>query len=119
MVVIPKREGLNKKQMAKVKISETQTRHVPQRTCIACRKISVKRELIRLVRVSDGSVEVDVTGKKSGRGAYLCPSQGCWDGALKSGKLEYALCTKIQPENRERLVNYAKGIDNTSGIGRS
>ncbi len=89
-------------------------KHIPQRTCIACRKTSAKRQLVRLVRVAEDRVEVDSTGKKSGRGAYLCTNQECWENALKAGKLEYALHTKLGPENKEILVNYAKGFNNTN-----
>ncbi len=105
--------------MTKPKVFSTPTKHVPRRTCIACRQESAKRELVRLVRVADGSVEIDITGKKSGRGAYLCPSPECWNGALKSGRLEYALGTRLKPANRETLANYAKAINNTDGIVRS
>ncbi len=89
-------------------------KHLPQRTCIACRKSSFKRELIRLVCFPESGVEVDKTGKKSGRGAYLCPDSKCWEDALKTGKLEYALRTRISDENKEKLVNYAKGLNNTN-----
>jgi predicted RNA-binding protein YlxR (DUF448 family) len=89
-------------------------KHIPQRTCIACRKTSAKRELVRLVCLAGGNVEVDTTGKKSGRGAYLCPDYSCWEGALNTGRLEYALRTKLVPENKQTLVNYAKGFDNTT-----
>jgi predicted RNA-binding protein YlxR (DUF448 family) len=108
----------NQKVMMKAKMRSSPIKHIPQRTCIACRQSSAKRELVRLIRVNDWSVEVDTTGKKSGRGAYLCPVQECWGRALKSGILEKALDTRIKPENKEILVNYAKGINNTSGIGR-
>jgi predicted RNA-binding protein YlxR (DUF448 family) len=80
---------------------------------VACRKPGIKRELVRLVCVPEAGVEVDTTGKKSGRGAYLCPTLTCWESALNAGKLEYSLRTRIKPENRERLVNYAKGFNNT------
>lgn len=88
-------------------------RHIPQRTCIACRKTTAKRELVRLVYLGEGGVDVDVTGKKSGRGAYLCPNRGCWEGAIKAGRLEYALHTRLKPDDKEKLVNYARGLDNT------
>ncbi len=88
-------------------------KHIPQRTCIACRKVAAKRELVRLVCDPDGSVDVDLTGKKSGRGAYLCPTQACFEGALKTGKLEYSLHTSLKPADKEKLVNYAKGFNNT------
>ncbi len=89
-----------------------QIRHLPQRTCIACRKVGFKRELVRLVCLEDGTVEVDLTGKKSGRGAYLCPARACWESACNTGKLEYALRTKLKTENKEKLVNYAAEFDN-------
>jgi uncharacterized protein len=94
--------------------SLSNTKHIPQRTCIACRQTNAKRQLVRLVCVPEGEVEVDTTGKKSGRGAYLCPTQTCWESALSTGKLEYALHTRVKTENKEKLVNYAKGFDNNS-----
>jgi uncharacterized protein len=66
-------------------------RHVPQRTCVACRQTGAKRGLVRIVRGIDGSVSIDPTGKRSGRGAYLCHSQECWHNALKRGILPRAL----------------------------
>ena len=100
-------------------MNSTPVKHIPLRTCIACRQTSAKREMVRLVRAVDGSVEVDVTGKKSGRGAYLCPSPECWNIALNGSKLEYALDTRIKPEDKKKLANYAREINNTNGIGRS
>ena len=85
-------------------------KHVPQRTCVGCRQVKVRRELIRLVRVSDGSVEVDIGGKRAGRGAYLCRAQECWEIGLKAGRLEHALRTNITPVNREQLVEYGTGL---------
>jgi predicted RNA-binding protein YlxR (DUF448 family) len=98
----------------KVKTSATTAKHVPQRTCIACRKTGVKRELVRLVCVPDTGVEVDLTGKKTGRGAYLCPDLTCWESALNTGKLGYALRTSIKTENRQKLEIYAKGFYNSN-----
>ena len=83
---------------------------MPQRTCVACRKVSAKRELIRLVRVSDGSVEFDTSGKKVGRGAYLCRAQDCWEIGLKGGRLEYTLRTTLTQDNREQLVKQGKAL---------
>jgi uncharacterized protein len=90
-------------------------KHIPQRTCVACRKTTVKRELVRVIRVSSGDVEVDLTGKKSGRGAYLCANLKCWETALDTGRLGYALRMTIKRENRDELVNYARGLDNNEG----
>jgi uncharacterized protein len=99
--------------MTKAKSPSTPIKHLPQRTCIACRKTSFKRAFIRLVSGPAEGVEIDLTGKKSGRGAYLCPEKTCWESALNSGKLEHALRTGLKPENKEKLVNYAKGFNNT------
>jgi uncharacterized protein len=97
-----------------VKILKMKDKHIPTRTCVACRQTSAKRELVRLVCVPEGEVEVDITGKKSGRGAYLCPTMTCWEAALTSGKLEFALRTRVEAKNKEKLVNYAKGFNNTT-----
>jgi predicted RNA-binding protein YlxR (DUF448 family) len=85
-------------------------RHVPQRTCVACRCTTVKRELIRIVRTPEGSVEVDPTGKRSGRGAYLCSRAECWQEALKKDRLSSALRTKLSEKDRERLRVHAASL---------
>ena len=85
-------------------------RHIPQRTCVACGKVRPKRELIRLVHVSDGEVEVDTSGKKVGRGAYLCPVEECWEIGLKSGRLEHTLHTTLTQDNREQLIKTAEKL---------
>jgi predicted RNA-binding protein YlxR (DUF448 family) len=63
-----------------------------------------KRQMIRLVRNIDGSVQFDSSGKKSGRGAYICQSKECWHNAFKNNRLEHALKTSIANDNREQLV---------------
>ena len=78
-------------------------KHLPQRTCIACKQINEKKSLIRLVRAENGAAEVDISGKKPGRGAYLCPNKVCWELALKKNRLEYALRTKLSNDNRQIL----------------
>ncbi len=75
---------------------------------MACRKVKMKRELVRVVRISDGSVEVDADGKKSGRGAYLCQTQECWEIGLKGSRLEHSLRTTLTPGNREQLIRFGK-----------
>jgi predicted RNA-binding protein YlxR (DUF448 family) len=80
-------------------------KHTPQRTCIACRKVTGKRELIRLVRTANGSVEVDVSGREAGRGAYLCRSWECWKAGLKGGQLERRLRTTLTADNRQQLIS--------------
>src|SRR5687767_8546358 len=91
-------------------------KHVPQRTCIACRTTDAKRGLVRVVRGVDGSVEVDETGKKSGRGAYLCRTRECWDKALKGKVLEYALKTPISVEQKAALQAYVASFGQDDGL---
>ena len=81
-------------------------RNIPQRTCVACRKVKPKRELIRLVRIADGSVEFDTSGKRAGRGAYLCLE--CWEIGLKDSQLKRALRTTLTQDNREQLIKAAE-----------
>ena len=85
-------------------------KRAPQRTCVACRQVKTKRELIRLVRTPDSTVEVDAGGKKAGRGAYLCHSPECWELGFKGGRLEHTLRTRLTPDNRERLVRSCKEL---------
>jgi len=78
-------------------------RHVPQRTCIGCRTIRPKRELLRVVRTPEGEVLFDPTGRKAGRGAYLCPDPRCLERALKARELGRALKTEVDPATVEAL----------------
>ena len=77
-------------------------KHIPQRTCVACREVNEKRSLIRLVRTPDG-VAIDTTGRMPGRGAYLHDSKECWEKALKRGVLARSLKTELSQENMEML----------------
>ena len=86
------------------------SQHIPQRTCVACRKVKTKRELIRIVCTPDGNVEVDISGKKAGRGAYLCRAPECWEVGVKGGRLEYALRTRLNQDNRQQLIRYGKDL---------
>ena len=83
-------------------------KHVPLRSCSACRESKRKRELVRVVRVSDARVEVDRTGKKNGRGAYFCPAVECWELGRKKKALNHALSMVVTPENWEELLTYAR-----------
>ena len=85
-------------------------KHVPQRTCVACRTVRSKRELVRIVRTSEGAVVVDETGKRSGRGAYLCRQRDCWETALEQGQLERALKVTLAAETKVQLQEYATGL---------
>ena len=85
-------------------------KHIPLRTCIACREQKDKQRLIRLVRSSNGIVQVDTSGKQPGRGAYLCRLPQCWQSGLVGGRLENVLRTSITRQNREQLVKYGKTL---------
>jgi predicted RNA-binding protein YlxR (DUF448 family) len=92
-------------------IPKIRPRHVPERTCVACRRTTAKRELVRLVRTAEGGVEVDPTGKRSGRGAYLCPTPDCWRLAVQKGRLDRALKTSVTARDKEALLQYAQSLE--------
>jgi len=75
----------------------------PQRTCVGCRQVKGKKELLRVVRDPEGNISVDVTGKRSGRGAYICPSAACLEEAVKGKRLDKALLCSLTPELVEIL----------------
>lgn len=82
----------------------------PQRTCVGCGAVRDKRDMVRVVRTPQGTVEADPTGKKAGRGAYLCAREECWRLGLDKGRLERSLKTKIAPEHAAALRAYAAGL---------
>jgi predicted RNA-binding protein YlxR (DUF448 family) len=82
----------------------------PQRTCVACRQVKAKRELVRVVRTPQGDIEIDITGKKEGRGAYICPSQECLEKALKGKQLEHVLKSSLTPANRDNIIKSGKEL---------
>ncbi|HWP98629.1 MAG TPA: YlxR family protein [Syntrophomonadaceae bacterium] len=84
-------------------------RKLPQRMCVGCREMKNKRELIRIVRTPEGNVEVDRTGKRAGRGAYVCPSQNCLDQAVKGQRLQKALEKEIPAELLQRIKEEVTG----------
>jgi len=89
--------------MAKSNAKSKRRRHTPQRTCVVCRTTADKRTLTRLVRTPDDGVQVDPTGKRNGRGAYLCDQRACWDRALDDGTLARALRTTLSQDDIERI----------------
>ena len=85
-------------------------KHVPLRTCIACRSTEAKRGLVRVVRTSEARVELDATGKKNGRGAYVHETRACWDEALKKDRLARALKVAVPADDMERLREHAESL---------
>ena len=90
---------------------EVKSKSLPQRTCIACRQVREKKDLVRLVSTEDGIAEIDVLGKKPGRGAYLCPRRTCWELALRKNRLDYALRTRLRDDNRQTLREYIHSLE--------
>lgn len=78
-------------------------RPVPQRTCVACRRVDEKRAFVRFVRLAGGEVHVDPTGKAPGRGASVCPDLACFERAVDTKKLASALRASVNEEDVERL----------------
>ena len=70
-------------------------RHVPLRKCTGCGEMFDKRELVRVVKSPDGEVSLDLTGKKSGRGAYVCKNSECLQKARKARRFERAFSQQI------------------------
>ncbi|MBQ3725193.1 MAG: YlxR family protein [Oscillospiraceae bacterium] len=77
---------------------------IPQRQCVGCRTMKDKKSLLRLVKTPEGEILLDATGKKSGRGAYVCPDSECLKKARKSRALERVLETAIPDQVYEALV---------------
>lgn len=84
-------------------------RHIPQRTCVACRKVEAKGTLVRLVRTLEG-VQVDPKGKMPGRGAYLHANPQCWARGL-GGSLQKALATELEAEEKARLQAFLAQVE--------
>ena len=81
-----------------------QQRKIPVRRCVGCNTQKPKKELVRVVRSPDGTVSVDLTGKKAGRGAYLCPSTACLANARKAKRLQNAFGVEVPDEVFDRLT---------------
>ncbi len=78
---------------------------IPQRMCVGCKEKRGKKELIRIVRTPEHEVIIDLTGKKSGRGAYVCPSPDCLKKAIKTKSLQRALEIEITADILKALEN--------------
>lgn len=78
-------------------------RKIPLRVCAGCQEQKSKKEMIRVVRTPEGVVEIDKTGKKSGRGVYICQNAACLEQAYKEHRLERSLKVKVSGEIYEAL----------------
>ena len=82
---------------------------IPKRQCMGCRERKAKKEMIRVVRGTDGTVSLDFSGKMNGRGAYICPDPECLKKAQKAKSLERALEVPIPEEVYARLQKEMEG----------
>lgn len=78
-------------------------RKIPLRKCVGCGEMKDKRTLVRIVRSKEGVISVDLTGKKPGRGAYICKDAECLNKAQKAKRLERSFSAQIEPDIYERL----------------
>lgn len=85
-------------------------RAAPQRTCVGCRDVTAKRQLIRVVRTPAGGVALDPTGRANGRGAYVHEDASCWRSALAKDTLGRALKTSLAGSDRVALQAHAAAL---------
>lgn len=83
-------------------------RKIPERICIGCQEAKPKKELIRIVKSPEGEISIDKTGKKSGRGAYICPKEECLKSAEKSKRIEKSFSCRIDSVIYKELLNELK-----------
>jgi predicted RNA-binding protein YlxR (DUF448 family) len=87
-------------------------RHVPQRTCVACRQVRPKSELLRIVRTPENRVQIDPGGKGAGRGAYVCRNTTCPQQAVSQKKLARALGAPVGEELLEEIARNSEAARN-------
>ena len=84
---------------------------VPMRKCVGCQEMKSKKEMIRVIRTQEGEFLLDATGKKNGRGAYICPSKECLAKAIKNKGLERSFKQSIPKEVYESLEKEMSQLD--------
>ena len=84
---------------------------IPLRQCIGCGEMKGKKEMIRVIKTPEGEIMMDATGRKNGRGAYICPSSECLKKAIKSKGLERSFKMNIPKEVYEQLTKEMESID--------
>lgn len=85
-----------------------QTKHVPMRMCNGCGEMKSKKELVRVVKSKEGEISLDLTGKKAGRGAYVCSNLECLQKARKARRLEKAFSARIPDEIYDEMEQQLK-----------
>lgn len=95
-------------------MKKSTSKHIAQRTCVACCRVKPQQQLIRLVCNPKDGIEVDTSGKMIGRGAYLCRARECWELGLIGDRLKHALRSTFDMENRKQLVKYGEELEKKS-----
>ena len=85
---------------------------VPMRKCVGCQEMKKKKEMMRVIKTPEDEILLDVTGKKNGRGAYICFSEGCLKDAIKNKGLERSFKQAIPKDVYERLEKEMSEIEN-------
>ena len=86
-------------------------RKIPMRECIGCRQLKPKKDMLRVIKTQENTVEIDVTGKKNGRGAYVCYSETCLETAYKRKGLERTGTVIKNADTGRNLSQAAEGVD--------
>lgn len=86
------------------KKKQSRSKHIPQRTCIACGQKTDKRRLTRIVHTKDAGVIIDASGKQNGRGAYICNQLICWDKVTQTRLLDQKLRTHVTVTEKEAIA---------------
>ncbi len=89
--------------LTEMEVIDSGSESAASRQCIGCGEMKSKKEMIRVLKTADDTIEIDATGRRNGRGAYLCPSMDCWKKAVKSKGLERSLKMAIPKEVYEAL----------------
>ena len=84
---------------------------IPMRKCVGCQEMKSKKEMMRVLKTSEDTFELDATGKKNGRGAYLCFSKECFEKAVKNKGLERSFKQAIPKEVYEKLEKETNALE--------
>lgn len=84
---------------------------IPLRQCVGCNEMKSKKELIRVIKTPEGEITIDVTGKKNGRGAYICKSADCLQKAIKNKGLNRSFKMQIPEEIYDKLMEELKSLE--------
>ena len=101
--------------MAQTKPKNAPRKKIPERKCVGCQNSFPKKDLLRVVRSPEGEISIDFTGKKSGRGAYICKNEVCFKKAKKTGILKRSLECEITDEIYDELEKEIRFEERTTG----